>query len=162
MIAGADDGIRVIALGLAGRLDEARERLAVMRQSSRIPTFKVWTDHLLAWLDRRREAMVEGIFVLGALKIQDDPEAIFQEGWLLCDVGEYELGLGYLQRAVSKGYFAAETLARSRQFDALRGTPAFEALLAEAEAGRRRARLRRSRRPAGSGCSAHEDAGTIA
>ena len=139
VIAGADDGIRVIALGLAGRRDQANERLAIMRQSSRIPAFKLWTDHLQAWLDRRREEMVEGISVLGALKIQDDPEAIFQEGWLLCDVGEHELGLGHLQRAVSKGYFAAETLAHSRQFEALRGTPAFEALLAEAEAGRQRA-----------------------
>ena len=69
--------------------------------------------------------MIEGISVLGALKIQDDPEAIFQEGWLLCDVGEYELGLGHLQRAVSKNYFVVETLARSRQFEALRGDARF-------------------------------------
>ena len=137
-IAGADDGIRVIGLGLAGRRDEALERLAVMRQSSRIPAFELWTGHLQAWLERRREAMLAGMPVLGALKIQDDPEAIFQEGWLLCDVGEYDLGLGHLQRAVSKNYFVVETLARSRQFDPLRATPAFQTLLAEAEAGRNR------------------------
>ena len=105
----------------------------MMRQSSRIPTFQLWTDHLLAWLDRRREDMIEGITALGALKIRDDPEAMFQEGWLLCDVGEYELGLGYLQRAVAKGYFPTATLTRSPQFDALRGSPAFDALLAESE-----------------------------
>ena len=51
------------------------------------------------------------IAVLRTLKIQDDPEAIFQEGWLLCDVGEHETGLDYLQRAVAKGYFVAPTLA---------------------------------------------------
>ncbi len=139
VIAGGDDGIRVIALGMAARRDEARERLTVMRQSSRIPTFQLWTNHLLAWLDRRREDMIEGISTLGALKIRDDPEAIFQEGWLLCDVGEHELGLGYLQRAVAKGYFPTATLTRSPQFDALRGSPAFDTLLAESESGRLRA-----------------------
>ena len=137
--AGADDGIRVIALGLAGRRDEARVRLIAMRESSRIPTFQLWTGHLMAWLDRRREEMLEGLAKLGALKIQDDPEAIFQEGWLLCDVGEHEVGLGQLQRAVAKGYFVSPTLANSRQFDPLRGTPAFQTLLAEADAGRQRA-----------------------
>ena len=40
VVAGADDGIRVIGLGLAGRRDEARRRLADMRSASRIPVFK--------------------------------------------------------------------------------------------------------------------------
>jgi hypothetical protein len=75
----------------------------------------------------------------GALKIQDDPEAIFLEGWLLCDLDEHERGLRHLQRAVAKGYFRAPTLAGSRQFDALRSLPAFQTLLAEAEAGSRQA-----------------------
>jgi hypothetical protein len=69
----------------------------------------------------------------------DDPEAIFQEGWLLCDVGEHQRGLDYLRRAVAKGYFVAPTLSGRPQFDALRGDPAFQAVLAEAEAGRQRA-----------------------
>jgi len=42
-----------------------------------------------------------------SLKIQDDPEAIFEEGWLLRDVGEHEKGLVYLPRAVAKGYCVA-------------------------------------------------------
>jgi hypothetical protein len=79
------------------------------------------------------------ISALSALKIQDDPEAIFQEGWLLCDAGEHERGLGHLRRAVAKGYFVAPTLSGSRHFDALRTDPAFQELLAEAEAGRQRA-----------------------
>jgi hypothetical protein len=83
--------------------------------------------------------MLEGIATLGPLKIQEDPEAIFQEGWLLCDVGEHEVGLGQLQRAVAKGYFVSPTLANAPQFGALRGTPAFQTLLAEADAGRQRA-----------------------
>jgi hypothetical protein len=73
---------------------------------------------------------------LQPLKIMQDPEAIFQTGWLLCDVGEFERGLADLQRSVAKGYTVAPTLATSPAFDGLRGNPAFLQLLAEAEAGR--------------------------
>jgi hypothetical protein len=93
----------------------------------------------LAWLDRRPADMLVNVAALSSLKIMDDPEAIFQEGWLLCDVGEHERGLGHLRRAVAKGYFVAPTLAGSRSFDALRSDPGFQELLAEAEAGREQA-----------------------
>ncbi len=137
VVAGADPGIRVIALGLAGRRDEARAELLRMMQMSRLPAFLSWTGHLMAWLDRRAADMITGIAALNPLKIQDDPEAIFQEGWLLCDVGEHVRGLDQLRQAVAKGYSVAPTLAGSRQFDAMRSDPAFQALLAQAEAGRR-------------------------
>jgi serine/threonine-protein kinase len=140
VIAGADDGIRVIGLGLAGRRDDARTRLLQMRESSRIPLFRTWMEYLTAWLDHRGADMLEHVAGLGTLKIEDDPEAIFQFGWLLCDVGEYEAGLAHLQRAVTKGYFPAFTLSGSRQFDAVRNTPAFAELVDQAEAGRARAR----------------------
>lgn len=138
-VAGADDGIRVIALGLAGRRDEARQRLLAMREHQRIPLFQIWIEYLLAWIDRQAVQMSERLAALGTLKIEDDPEAIFQEGWLRCDLDEHAVGLSHLQRAVEKGYFAAPALARSPQFDALRADPAFKALLAQAEAGRARA-----------------------
>ncbi|HSL21800.1 MAG TPA: protein kinase [Vicinamibacterales bacterium] len=138
VIAGADDGIRVIGLGLAGRRDEARRALRAMHQVPRVAAFRMWTDHLLAWLDRRQADMIAGMPALVGLKVMDDPEATFQEGWLLCDVGEHQRGLGHLQRAVAKGYYVAATLAASPQFDALRADPAFKALVAEAEAGRER------------------------
>ena len=76
---------------------------------------------------------------MSPLQIFDDPEAIFQEGWMLCDVGEYARGLEYMQRAVARSYFVVPTLTRWPQFDPLRDTPAFKTLLAEADAGRRRA-----------------------
>jgi non-specific serine/threonine protein kinase len=138
VIAGADDGIRVIALGLAGRRDEARQRLIEMRQHARVPAFQSWIDYLATWLDRRSLDMTVRLSALQALKIQDDPEAIFLEGWLLCDAGDHARGLTYLQRAVAKGYFVAPTLSRSRHFDALRNDPSFAAVLADAEAGRER------------------------
>jgi eukaryotic-like serine/threonine-protein kinase len=139
LTAGADDGIRVIALGLAGRRDEARQRVDRMRQAHRIPLFETWIEILLAWLDRRHEDVLNRLFDRGPQKIHDDPEAIFQDGWLLCDIGEHDRGLVALERAVAKGYFVAPTLARAPQFDALRGTAAFTALLAKAEEGRARA-----------------------
>jgi TolB-like protein len=139
LVAGGDNGIRVIGLGLAGRRAEARRALLDMREASRIPAFQAWTEYLMAWLDRRPADMDGSISALSALKIQDDPEAIFQEGWLLCDAGEHERGLGHLRRAVAKGYFVVPTLSGSRHFDALRTDPAFQELLAEAEAGRQRA-----------------------
>ena len=141
LIAGADDGIRVIALGLAGRRDDARVRLAAMRESSRIPLFVGWMDYIAAWLDGSARNVTEEIerAGLGVLKIQDDPEAIFQEGWMSCDVGQHARGLADLERAVGKGYFVAPTLTHWRQFHALRGEPRFQALLASAEAGRARA-----------------------
>jgi tetratricopeptide (TPR) repeat protein len=139
VVAGADDGIHVIGLGLAGRRDEARQRLLLMREASRIPIFLAWIDYLMAWLERRAGDISSQLAAFGALKIHDDPEAIFQQGWLLCDVGEHDKGFGYLRRAVAKGYFVAATLSHRPQFDALRSEPAFLALLEEAEAGRQRA-----------------------
>jgi hypothetical protein len=139
VIAGGDDGIRAIGLGLAGRRDEARGKLMAMREFSRIPLFETWIDYLMAWLDRRTEDMAVRLSALGPLKINDDPEAIFQEGWLLCDAGQHGTGIDYLRRAVAKGYFPARTLSDRPQFDALRHDPAFRALLGQAETGRERA-----------------------
>src|SRR6185503_20036878 len=115
IVAGADQGIKVIALGLSGRRDEARRELIEMRQASRLSTFVTWTDHLMGWLDRRPADMLTRIAALSALQIQDDPEALFQEGSLLCDVGEYERGLDQIRQAVAKGYAVAPTLSGSRQ-----------------------------------------------
>jgi TolB-like protein/tetratricopeptide (TPR) repeat protein len=134
-----DEVIRVVALGLDGRLDEARQALVVMREAIKVPVFQSWTKYLTSWLDRRSADMLVHLTELHDLKIRDDPEAIFQEGWFLCDVGEHEQGLDYLRRAVAKGYNVAPTLANRRQFDALRSDPAFQKLLAEADAGRRQA-----------------------
>jgi TolB-like protein len=140
VVAGADDGIRVIGLGLAGRREEARRALEAMRRTTRIATFNSWAEYLMAWLDKRAADMwSNNMSDLEGLKIRDDPEAIFQEGWLLCDVGEHQRGLGFLRRAVEKGYFVAPTLTGSRHFDALRGDPGFEEVLALAQAGRDRA-----------------------
>jgi TolB-like protein len=134
-----DEVIRAVGLGLAGRLEEARRTILEMHEAPRIPAFQPWIEYLMAWIERRPADMRVKITALRSFRIMDDPEAIFQEGWLLCDVGEHERGLEYLRRAVGKEYFVASTLAGRPQFDALRGDPRFQAILADAEAGRRRA-----------------------
>jgi hypothetical protein len=94
----------------------------------------------MAWLERRPSDMMASRAKLGSgLKIMDDPEAMFQEGWLLCDAGDHERGFACLRRSVAKGYFAADTLATRPSFDALRADPAFDALRADADSGRARA-----------------------
>jgi len=138
-LVGADLGIRVIGLGLSGRREDAQRDLARMKQLTQMETFQAWTSHLSAWLERNRDAMLSTLSFFDTLGIQDDPEAIFQEGWLFCDVGDYERGLDLMQRAVARGYFLAPTMRRASQFDAIREVPAFKTLLAEAEAGRQRA-----------------------
>ena len=137
-VAGADEGIRVIGLGLAGRREEARTALLRMRRAH-IPAFQSWSEFLMAWLDKRTEDMVHRMSTFDQLKIMEDPEALFQEGRFFCDVGEYQKGLGLVQRAVAKGYWVAPTLERSREFQALRRDSEFQAILAEAAAGRERA-----------------------
>jgi TolB-like protein len=136
---GGDEGIRIMGLGLGGRREEARQALLAMRHAMRLPAFQAWTEYLMAWLDRRPVDMRLHISALSALRIQEDPEAIFLQGWLLCDAGAHEAGLAHLQHAVAKGYCAAPTLAHSRQFDALRADPAFRAVQANADDGRQRA-----------------------
>jgi len=136
---GGDAVIRILGLGMAGRRDEARLALVEVREGARLPAFRSWTDALLAWLDRRPADMLAAVSALGPLKIMDDPEAIFQMGWLLCDLGEHEPGLIQLRRAVAKGYSVTPTLSGSRSFDALRNDPAFQEFLAEAEAVRQQA-----------------------
>ncbi len=130
---------RVIALGLAGRRDEARLALAEHREQVQIPLMEAYADALDRWLDRRLADMWGGAGAVRGLKIFEDPEAIFQEGWLLCDTGGHDRGLPLLQRAVGMGYTVAPTLARSPAFDTLRGEPAFRELLARAEADREEA-----------------------
>ena len=136
---GADEGIKVMALGLAGRYDEARQLLASIREALTLPTFRVWSDYLMAWLNRRPDEMLDHINVLEGVKIQFDPEALFLEGWLLSEAGALDTGLAHLQRAVAKGYYPVLTLTRSRHFDPLRSNPVFRTLLADAQAGRDRA-----------------------
>ena len=58
-------------------------------RGAHIPAFQSWTEYLMAWLERRTPDMLGRMSVFDGLKVRDDPEAIFQEGRFLCDVGEH-------------------------------------------------------------------------
>jgi serine/threonine protein kinase len=135
----SDSVMRVIGLGLAGRRDEARLALAAHHTALQVPAFQSYAGTLMDWLDGRSEELLASASTLGELKIMQDPEAQFQIGWLLCDTGAHERGLDLVRRAVGNGYTVAPTLSAARAFDAVRSDPAFQELLAEAEAGRQQA-----------------------
>jgi len=138
-VTGGDDAIRVIALGLARRREEARRVLLDLRSATKLRVFQGWSDFLLAWLEGRPADMLTAGEGIDTLRINDDPEALFQEGWLLCDAGDGEQGLALLRQAVDRGYSVAPTLSGSRSFDPLRDDPRFRAVLAKAEADREEA-----------------------
>jgi TolB-like protein len=128
---------RATGLGLAGRRAEARQWLVELRDAPRVDAFTTTADLLIAWSDRRPMDMLVAVSAPGALTLYEDPEFFFRVGWLLCDLGEYEQGLVYLRRALTKSYFAAPTLSTSPSFDPLRREPIFQAILADADEGRR-------------------------
>ncbi len=133
------EALRAIAVGLAGRRDHARVLVTEMRRGTEaLPTFQTWADLLMAWLDRRPADMVAYAQAFRG-RIKEDPEAVFQTGWLLCDAGGHEASLELIRRAVTGGYFAAPTLRWSPVFDPLRSHPAFAEILGIADAGRQEA-----------------------
>jgi eukaryotic-like serine/threonine-protein kinase len=140
LLGGGDESMPVMVLGLSGRRDEARRALAAMGQD-RPHMFHEWRmSALSAWLDGRVEDMISTSAAFASMKFLDDPDVIFRLGWFFCDVGEHARGLESIKQAVGRGYFPAITLTKWPQFDALRDDPVFQALLADAEAGRQRAR----------------------
>ena len=132
-VLGNDSVVRVVGLGLAGRYDEARPLLLATRDAATVEAFRAYAQTLLDWLDRNGSALVETAAKLASLKIMEDPEAQFQIGWMLCDVGEHARGLELLKSAVDKDYAAVTALAHARAFDAVRSDAAFQRILATAQ-----------------------------
>jgi len=130
---------RAMALGLAGRYDEARRILDDLRAGALLPAWKAWLQAITAWVDRQPEGVLAGIQALEGLTIAEDPEGLFQVGWMFSDLGERGHAVVFLRRAVDRGFYAAPTMAASPAFDVLREDPAFLEVLALAEAGRGKA-----------------------
>jgi serine/threonine protein kinase/tetratricopeptide (TPR) repeat protein len=137
----------VEVLVLMGRREEALKLLQSFETETGIAAFRGWMVFLRAWIERNVQEMVSARDGMSFLKIVEDPEALFQEGWAFCEVGHPERGLDALRRALAKGYFAADALQRNPLFDGVRGDPRFQEILAAAIAGRDQAlRLFRDRR----------------
>jgi hypothetical protein len=71
---------RAMALGLAGRYDEARRILDDLRAGALLPAWKAWLQAITAWVDRQPEGVLAGIQALEGLTIAEDPEGLFQVG----------------------------------------------------------------------------------
>ncbi len=136
-----EDLNQIVALGMLGRDEEARGVLRAVRGQTRTSVLLAWADYMDAWLDRRPDEMLRIRAAMGGVKILEDPEAMFQEGYLVCYAGDKERGLEIVRRAVTKGYFVVETLTRCAAFDRVRDDAVFRQILAEAVAGRDRALL---------------------
>ncbi len=154
---GSDSVIDVIGLGLAGRRDQAMSALAEHRRQAQLDIFHAYADTLLAWLERRPADMRTNVAALEGLKIMNDPEAMFQEGWLLCDVGEHAEGMKFLRRAIDKGYTVATTLAERPPSTRSAATPCSSSSWPMPSPARSR-RSRTSARAAASGCSGADPA----
>ena len=88
----------------------------------------------MAWVEERHDDMrALTTWMKDSREIQD-PESYFMEGWMACGAGLHDLGFPSVQRAIEGGYAVATTLATAKQFEALRGDPAFQALQRTAEA----------------------------
>ena len=141
-VAESDNPVRIIAMVFADRRDAAREALRKLDVSAAIPAYKLWVAMLSAWLERRNAEVLTQLTAMAEMQqlgIVKDPESLFMEGWMLCELGEHQVGLDRIRRGVAGGFWPAPTLARSPHFDALRGDPRFEALLEEANERRQQA-----------------------
>ena len=138
-VGSADQGIRVIGLGFAGRRDEAKQRLAEMAPASSLQALQTWKAFLAAWLDHRLDDMPSGKAALGSLKIMDDPEAIFQIGGCCATPVSSRTASSCCSAPFAEVISSSRRCRGSPQFDGAREHPTFRALLAEAEAGQEHA-----------------------
>ena len=109
-----------------------------MHQITSIPTFQLWTDYLMAWLDRRVEDMLTKMSTSASSGSWTTLRRSFRRPGSSA-MWRAHPGSPQLERAVAHGYFPAATLSGRPQFEALRGDPAFQKILKDAEAGRARA-----------------------
>ena len=135
-----------------------------MTQMARIPTSTPGRPTCMAWLDRRVADMLAAQSSLSALKIMDDPEALFQIGRLaVVRRRRARAGFDYVQRAVARGYYVAPTLERRARSSTPLATSRRSKVILAADARAARARSPRSATPAASASSDDdEDAGACA
>ena len=143
--------------GLAGRRDEAERSLRRIacrcRDSRRLQGLDGAPDRLARSPRGRHDDRASPR--LSTLKIQDDPEAIFQEGWLLCDVGEHAARARPARSAPSRAATSWRRRSRARrQFDAIRDQTPHSSPFSRTRKPAGTGRWPRSARPAATACSA--------
>ena len=127
--------MRNLALVMLGRPEEARDSL--QRVDKSFPhRLTIYVTALGALLDGRRDESVAAIRRLMNIR---DPEGRYYVARHLAHLGEPDAALELLARVVPDGFFCLPALTRDPWLDPLRGTPAFGAILRDAEARHRRA-----------------------
>ena len=96
-------GILVIGLGIAGRRERSAPRARADEGAAADSVVQALDRTAVARGSTRHAGRCSSSRSAGTAssRILEDPEAIFQDGWLLCDVGEHERGLPYLERALA-------------------------------------------------------------
>ena len=134
-----DADSQALALWRLGREAEASKRLREAETQDLHPLSRQIMASIRICLEGSRD---EGVRLAKACIAEhglDDPEALFLLALPLAFVGALPQALDLVERAVRGGYYVAPALARDPVFDPLRIEPAFRAVLAQAEEGRRRA-----------------------
>lgn len=138
----ADDGemrwVTNYALPLLGRSEEAIARLCTIEQSSPTELMRSMATSMRAALEGNRAESLAAVNVFFNSRFRD-PEGIFHAARFLGLIEERELALETLTRVVRGGFFCGGALLRDPWFTALQGEPRFQALVQEAEDGRREA-----------------------
>ena len=136
---GADEWIQARITGLDWRGVETSHAICWLRCARRRVSmrFRYGATSLSAWLDRRPQDMIAAMSALNTLTLHDDPEFLFRVGWLLCDVGRAQARA----RSIFSEHSPRCTLWPRRSRPTGRSIRCgaiarFQAILAEAEAGR--------------------------
>ena len=132
-----DSELTGLALWRLGRVAEAIEAARKAEAADLPRLFGMVVTSIRLCLEGPRDEALR--LIEQSLVEHDDPEAVFLQAQLLVILGEHGRALQELARAVRGGFFVASTLARDPWLDPYRADPAFRALLAEAEAGRKKA-----------------------
>jgi hypothetical protein len=129
----ADFQLRAMALEGLGRRPEALRSIEALPTTSLTPVFASLRAALTALLSASPEAADGFASIVAA---HSDPEAFFMYATVQAHFGDAERALSRLTTAVERGFSVPQALLDHPWLALLRGTPAFSALLARAEADR--------------------------
>jgi eukaryotic-like serine/threonine-protein kinase len=126
-----------LVLTSMGREAEALSVLRETENEKRPALMRAFVASLRALLEGKGEESLEATET--CLAQFRDPEAQYYLARQLAYLGARERAIGEIGRAVEQGFYCPQALARDPWLTSLRSTPAFDAILGRAEAGRRAA-----------------------
>jgi tetratricopeptide (TPR) repeat protein len=132
-----DSEPKILALEALGRREEALQALDRVAASRLPPVFRAVIDALGSLLAGRRDETLAKLET--AILRHRDPEALYLLATFMARVGDGPRTHELLEAAVAGGFWPVRALALDPAFSALRSEPAFVALHARAETGRREA-----------------------